>query len=515
MDVDDAEDQHEGSYQRSLSPTSYLARAEARRGAMKPSSSLINAKAYSIEPVAALPHASHAHAMCLSGDGTVLLTGGSDGHVRRYDVYATMNGKSMLTVGARHGFVEGITRGGVLAAWWANEEHPAVKAEDDAFDERLVSAVHSLAIQKDALWSLSGTESGNINLTTVRHDPGTTHHVLRKHKGPVSALALTNGDAELVSGGWDTGVHQWDLNTGQVVRSYPGHAGQISSLSFRPLNRGESSSRHTSPVEGGDDADAEGEQDDDDDDQPLSRLAKGLEGEASGNNAISGNATAGINLPDTTHFSNDLLLTTTLGGQAILWDRRVPASEAGGSGAGSSGGIRALPLPANTPPWCASAAWAPDGERIYLGRRNESVEEWDMRMLSSRSGSGSDSSADALGSTWRGKRGNMGLVRTFKFPSGSGPVTSLEVMPNGRHLVCASFDNIRLWNLSLSTSTSSSSTSSSSHIPFRIVPGHQGGTVSALLLDSTGRFLFSASGDRAWRSRGTEMVLGHEVRASG
>lgn len=244
-----------------------------------------------------------------------------------------------------------------------------------------------------------------------------------------------------------------------------------------------------------DDADAEGEQDDDDDDQPLSSLAKGLDGDGSGNDATSGNAGAGINLPglggndfsstsalplpkagsskatsttsksgkngadttskktlktpawggltttegydaDTTQFSNDLLLTTTLGGQAILWDRRVPASEAGGGGAGSSGGIRALPLPANTPPWCASAAWAPDGERIYLGRRNESVEEWDMRMLSSRTGSGVDgASSDALGSTWRGKRGNMGLVRTFRFPSGSGPVTSLAVMPNGRHLV--------------------------------------------------------------------------------
>ena len=32
-----------------------------------------------------------------------------------------------------------------------------------------------------------------------------------------------------------TDIQQWDLNTGQVVRSYDGHAGQISSIAFRPM----------------------------------------------------------------------------------------------------------------------------------------------------------------------------------------------------------------------------------------------------------------------------------------
>lgn len=209
MDVDDNESRaDEGSYRRSISPTTYRDKAELRRSRIKPSQDMLEASAYSIEPAAALPHASHIHAMALSADGTALLTGGSDGHIRRYDVYATMNGKNMLTNNIRHGFAEGITKGGILLSYWGNEERLTVKDEDrDGYYEKPVSAVHSLVIQKDALWSMSGTASGNINLTTVRHDPGTTHHVLRKHKGPVSALALANDDTELVSGGWDKGVH--------------------------------------------------------------------------------------------------------------------------------------------------------------------------------------------------------------------------------------------------------------------------------------------------------------------
>lgn len=741
MDVDD----DASPSPRSTSPTTYLRKADARRRAIHPARKLIEAKAYSIEPAAACPHAAHVHAMALSADGTVLLSGGSDGHVRRYDVYATMNGKSMLTLGVRHGFVEGVTKGGVMHSWWANEEVPAVKRErgrdgsddddDDDDDERLVSPVHSLAIQKDALWALSGTESGNINLTSIRHEPGVTQHVLRKHKGAVSAMALANNDTELISGGWDSGVYQWDLHTGQVVRSYGGHGGQISSLSFRPLGQKETISRRQSPsvaislrrsesvsakgkaeqAEGkdvdmaaaaaapdkdsaqepepeqspsptsprrrsrsaradGDDtnlpspstaagpapsaedlafeaelqkslgieasggvgedglpdvksepqpaskqkrsgaassstpsrrgsnaeeagggdgegdndslfgggsdedgdgdadadaeadseADADGDADGDgeaeeDDDQPVSRSARpdgagvalskpsggvnlpGLLGAASASTPSS-SATNNLPLPtagggsngsaapsssstpasrlkkplplgglttvegfdgDYSLFSNDVFLSTTLGGQALLFDRRVPSKGAN---------VRALPLPEKTPPWCSGAVWAPDGERIYVARRNECVEEWDARMLPSSSSSeevGIDRSVP-----WSGARRSSPLhTRTLRLPTSSGPVTSLAFLPNGRHVVCASYDNIRLWDLD-KTPSDQSGAGGSGAIPFRIVAGHHGGAVSSLLVDPTSRFLFSASGDRGWMAGATETILISEIDAS-
>lgn len=92
---------------------------------------------------------------------------------------------------------------GLLRTYLVNSQ---VKGEEEEEEEHLFSPVHSLAIQQESLWSLCGTESGNINLCSLRHEPGQLRHVLRRHTSAVSALALTNDDTELISGGWDRSV---------------------------------------------------------------------------------------------------------------------------------------------------------------------------------------------------------------------------------------------------------------------------------------------------------------------
>ena len=67
-------------------------------------------------------------------------------------------------------------------------------------------------------------------------------------------------------------------------------------------------------------------------------------------------------------------------------------------------------LPRNTPPWCMNACWSPDGNFIYAGRRNSTVDEFSLH------------------------KGLQGAERTFKLPNGSGPVSAVRAMPNGRHL---------------------------------------------------------------------------------
>ncbi|KAI7700221.1 hypothetical protein KC353_g16016 [Hortaea werneckii] len=52
-------------------------------------------------------------------------------------------------------------------------------------------------------------------------------------------------------------------------------------------------------------------------------------------------------------------------------------------------------------------------------------------------------------------------------------------MPNSRHLVCASQDILRIYDLQHSTEGSKRST-----VPFTIVPGHRGGVISSVLLES-------------------------------
>jgi len=757
-------------------------------------------------------------------------------------LYKTMNGRQMLTQSVRHAYVEGVVRAGVMTHFWGNDEIPRKTNLALLHDELPVSPVHALACHRDGLWGMSGTESGNINLFTVRHACGKIHHVFRKHKAPVSALVLADKDRTMISGSWDRGVHQWDLDTGKVVRSYPGHAGQVSSLCFRPIqsgsrhkrrrtSQGKGSSESTGllddpdvrisiavhtpkanpsaadgmdldPVElgaaskpevaekedqtadndlasalnlngdnatsepppppappdaemeeakttlpeaspedaeadrskanqskanesikdedndslfggsdeeaagegvlaplsapkadadgtepgpnssaqatdaaglpdadgeadadgdadGEDDDDGDGDADADDDDQPLFAIAQreraagigtpsmstvglptgsalartqssasliggmgspamhgsglllpsngagqGSPGGALGltpalpssqvsqpslSSSISdlaapqpppkprtqtshlpkpafGPATAGRGFSDdVSTFSDDILLSTTLAGQVLLWDRRVKSvagpvgivsnghannlSSLGRSGphshlngnhgsaastgtggplqrtlsglsgnwlgptqlslsSSSSGnpyeqgrGVRALTLPDKTPPWCAAACWSAHGDRIYVGRRNETVDEWDLRMLGGGGGDSGSGSGSAAGGS---DKHNPRFVRSLRLPVGSGSVSALCSMPNGRHIVCGSYDNVRLWDTEATGPS----------MPFRIVAGHHGGFVSQMGVDATARFLLVASGDRGWLSTSTETLIIHEIQTS-
>ena len=91
-------------------------------------------------------------------------------------------------------------------------------------------------------------------------------------------------------------------------------------------------------------------------------------------------------------------LAASIDGTLRVWDKRQATAVA-------------KVLPRNTPPWCMNACWSPDGNFIYAGRRNGTVEEFSLH------------------------KGLRGAERTFKLPNGSGPVSAVRAMPNGRHLI--------------------------------------------------------------------------------
>lgn len=169
----------------------------------------------------------------------------------------------------------------------------------------------------------------------------------------------------------------------------------------------------------------------------------------------------------TTPTSDSTFLAASIDGTIRVWDRRDPNPIA-------------RMQPRNTPPWCLSACWSPDGNRIYAGRRNCTVEEYDLR------------------------KGLRAPERIFKFPTGSGAVTSVKAMPNSRHLICASYDILRLYDLMEPQTTRST-------VPFLIVPGHRTGVVSQLYIDPACRFMISAGGNRGWEGASTEVLLGYEI----
>ncbi|OQE39911.1 hypothetical protein PENCOP_c006G00255 [Penicillium coprophilum] len=169
--------------------------------------------------------------------------------------------------------------------------------------------------------------------------------------------------------------------------------------------------------------------------------------------------------------TDNTFLAASIDGTIKVWDRRQPDPVA-----------RITPY--NSPPWCMNACWSPDGNYIYAGRRNGTVEEYSLH------------------------KGLRNAERTFKFPQGSGPVTALKAMPNGRHLVCASHDILRLYDLQNEQGEQSSR---QSPVPFLIIPGHRTGTISQLYVDNACRYMISTSGNRGWEGNTTEVLLGYEI----
>ncbi|KAJ5981224.1 hypothetical protein N7499_001763 [Penicillium canescens] len=167
--------------------------------------------------------------------------------------------------------------------------------------------------------------------------------------------------------------------------------------------------------------------------------------------------------------TDNTFLAASIDGTIRIWDRRQPDPVA-------------RITPQNVPPWCMNACWSPDGNYIYAGRRNGTVEEYSLH------------------------KGLRNAERTFKFPQGSGPVTALKAMPNGRHLVCASHDILRLYDLQ-----NDQNEQSRSAVPFLIIPGHRTGTISQLFVDNACRYMISTSGNRGWEGNTTEVLLGYEI----
>ena len=95
---------------------------------------------------------------------------------------------------------------------------------------------------------------------------------------------------------------------------------------------------------------------------------------------------------------DSVFLAASFDGSIRVWDKRKPTPVA-------------TMLARNVPPWCMNACWSPDGNFIYAGRRNGTVEEYSLH------------------------KGLHSVERSFKLPNGSGPVSAVRAMPNGRHLI--------------------------------------------------------------------------------
>ena len=595
----------------------------------------LSAKTYDIVPTMAAPMATSINAMAITPDLRYWMTGGSDGYIRKYDGPGTINGKQLLTVAQRHPFVDSVVKAGVLMSYWENAEPQSAGAR---VEDLVLSPVYSLAVHSQALWLLSGLESGGINLQSVRHDEGKRITCLQKHANAVSVLTLAADEKSVLSGSWDKNIFDWDLNTGAVTRQFDGITSQISAIEIRPMGGApippeaaeeadpsdtffgkiepetdfdfgndvfgadskvaingsalngtssqgpngvdgvgdtQGSPSHDSlfggsPTAGSDlfgDNDGMGGFGDDDNEfsrammqesaqeggdvnmpnfdmsapsfdttdggqappvqppqDPTTLDAPLFDGVGSENDQTNDHAAlpplpdlsmpsggestfttqtaehtqsatepSQVPAPDSpsaifaaplpTHHdmsqtSDSTFMSASIDGNLRIWDRRVPNPIAR---IGNRPGV---------PPWCMGACWSPDGNWIYAGRRNGTVEEFSVHKA-------------------RGGRVGWQPERIFKFPNGSGPVSCVRPMVNGRHLVCASHDILRLYDLHSDQPTKHSAP------PFLIIPGPpRAGVISSLYIDASSRYMLSAAGNRGWEGTSTEVMIGYEINVS-
>jgi len=379
-------------------------------------------------------------------------------------------------------------------------------------------------------------------------------------------MAMRHDEKGFFSAGWDGDAFEWDLNTGQIVRNYTAHPSQLVAIAVRPLESDytgiepwvgqtranimpfatgdgqedvkdvtmptpeptqhpfqQVKEEHLLPSEqmlqleqqGGDEDvrsdtsfdplfdDPEGESME----EPTSRLELAVQPTQlsmparaasqpalpTGRQATGTGVTAPApkNAPPVldslsyTMFSPDVLMTASIDGQVMLWDRRVQTH---------GRGVGRLWMSEKTPPWCVSACWSADGSQIYAGRRNGAVDVWDVRQT---------------GQTFMG---TPRILKVIRNPPSSGVVSCIVAFPDGRHIACASTDNIRLWNVAEAGEPDAITGRMKSGVQFKIIPGHHGGTISQLLVDKQGRFLVSASSNRGWFGESSKTVFVHDVK---
>ncbi|KAJ6257563.1 hypothetical protein Dda_7348 [Drechslerella dactyloides] len=498
------------------------------------SHSTLTAKTYDIIPYVAAPMSTSIHAFCATPCMRWIFTGGQDGYIRKFDWYASINGKVPLTVAQKHPFVDSVTRAGVLLSYWENEEIPDKNSLFVENDEMKISPVYSLATHSQALWLLSGLESGNINLQSVRHDEGKIITVLRKHKSAVSVLALGADEKSLISGSWDKDLLDWDLNKGEVVRTYAPQAGQLSALQWRPQ------SIIPIPVER----------------QPimngittssLSRLANGfangnkspkqeVDVDAPGSPASSGGFDSLFGGDDDDLFGAELSngrtaqnSTLTLDGDddVLMGDAHPqPAEQQLINENASSAAAAAAAIAAdtgnsssNTTDHTASSDTVGDTNLDIPDTRDAHAEH--PHSPSAHHGA-LDGSTDVSSNVFLAASID-GIVRIFDRRQEK-PITRLlpgKGIPPwstsacwgvdgnhvyvGRRNVCASFDNLRLYDLK------DEEAAKHSRVPFLIVPGHHGGVLSSVFVDPTCTYLLTMAGNRGWEGTSTEVMLGYEI----
>ncbi|HKB38788.1 MAG TPA: serine/threonine-protein kinase, partial [Gemmataceae bacterium] len=186
------------------------------------------------KPLVVPAHPGGVMALCLSSDGSMLLTGGGDEVLRIWEAPALEKAR---TVAGDPGPVCGVAMTG-SGKWGAScalrllQRDMVVQLWDlGAGIERWRlpgprASLTSIAMTRDGRRLAAGCEDGTIHLWTL-DPPNSPALRFQGHSGAVTGLAFVPGDGALISVGHDGASRRWDLTTRRGETVLQGEAGAL------------------------------------------------------------------------------------------------------------------------------------------------------------------------------------------------------------------------------------------------------------------------------------------------
>ncbi|MBI2832803.1 MAG: WD40 repeat domain-containing protein [Acidobacteria bacterium] len=173
--------------------------------------------------------------VAMSADGTMLVSGASDGTIKFWEV---TTGVTRRTIDAHAGGIGGVaitTDGRWAASAGADEnvriwdvESGAVKA--NLWKYQHWGAVKGVRLSDDGAIAVSAGEDGRVRVWDV--DRAELRFDLRGHFGPVNSVDMTRDGRIAVTGGWDGSVRMWDIGRGALLRSLDGHTVSVQDVAI-------------------------------------------------------------------------------------------------------------------------------------------------------------------------------------------------------------------------------------------------------------------------------------------
>jgi eukaryotic-like serine/threonine-protein kinase len=197
----------------------------------------------SLEPLVVEAHAGGVAALCLNGDGRMLLTGGDDEVLRVWEapglvparaasgdpgpvcsVAMTGSGRWAATCALRL-----LTRDMSVQLWdvGTGVERKRLRGARDS--------LVCVAVATDGRKVAAGCRDGTVHLWTL-DPPGTPPLVLNGHRGPVGGVAFTSDGMTILSGGLDGTLLQWDVETGRMRELLRGESGAVRAIACAKAN---------------------------------------------------------------------------------------------------------------------------------------------------------------------------------------------------------------------------------------------------------------------------------------